>query len=132
MQAKFTEACFALAACIVHAVEADGDRIGELIEQAGAAEEFEVIETLVAGNGIPDGGRNGVGEQWGAGVAGVADAHTGAGEPEKGGRFEGVGEEDGEVEGIAAERGGEPVTGGEVAEAAGGGVDEEAVGEAFA
>lgn len=111
--------------------EADGIDGGDAVNEAGAAEEFEVVEALVVGDFAGFGWFDRVREEETAGIAGEADAGGDAGSPDEGGRIKGVGEEDGAVKVHAAQLPGEGEFGGKVAGAAGEVIGEDVVDEGF-
>src|SRR5207253_772940 len=93
------------------AIQADIFDYRQALDQAGAAEQFEVIETLVARDVAGLGNGDGAGEEPAAGVAIVADALRDAGHPGEEGCVESVLQEDGAIEAFGVEPGGELAAG---------------------
>ena len=93
--------------CGLYALQTNGSVRRQMLDQAGAAQKFEVIEALVAGNvaGLRHG--NGASEQQSAAVAMVSDSLRNSGQPGHQSRIEGILQENGAVETILAEPGGE-------------------------
>ncbi len=79
-------------------LEGDVRDVGELVEPAGAAEEFEIVKLFVRGNFAGLGNGYGLGEKEAAGVAGVADALRNLRAPGEPGGVEGVLEKQGDIE----------------------------------
>src|SRR5208283_5145649 len=84
--------CGALHSKLAHAVgagcarggnglQADGERFREMLDQPGAPQQFQIIETLMAWNVARLRPRDGMREQPGASVASVTDALRNAGQP---------------------------------------------------
>ena len=77
----------------------------QLVEPAGAAEKFEIVELFVRGDFAGFGDRDGFGEKESASVAGVADAHGDLGAPGEPGGVKGVLKKQGDIEFSHAEFG---------------------------
>ena len=90
-----------------NAIEADGGRIREVFDQAGAAQQFQVIEALVARDVAGFGPGNRAREQPAAAIARVADALWNARQPRGESRVERIRQEERRVERFLAQAGGE-------------------------
>ena len=86
------------------AIKANEEFGGKGVDEAGAPQEFQIVEALVGRRVARQDGGDAVSEEPAAGVAVEADAAGNAGEPGGQGRVEGVGENDGEVEVTVGER----------------------------
>ncbi len=88
------------------AIQPDVHTLRIFVDKAGAAQQFQVIEALVARDLAGLGRRNRVGEQPAAPVAPVADAAGNARHPCCQRGVEGIGQQDGAIEILAAQGGG--------------------------
>lgn len=119
VEVQFAEEFAALFGEEGDAGEANGVDVRDSVDEASAAEEFEVVIPLVFRDFAGFGRGDGVGQEQAAAVAGVADAGGDAGGPDDGGGVEGVGQEDGAVEVEFAEFLGQTPFGGEILRATG-------------